>query len=191
MLCETASPLGIKVIILNAKNSLAKQVNARNAHIHGSFTDPDKIRELARQCDILTLEIEHVDTHVLEEIAEHGVDVVIDGRMVKRKVEVQPSWRTLRVIQDKYLQKRHLVENGVAAAESVAVDATEETLKNARDKLGYPSMLKARKNSYDGRGNFPVKSHLEINEALGVGCYGREECRRHRLAFLHQCLSYG
>ena len=83
------------------------------------------------------------------------------------------------------------MENGVAVAESVAVEGTEEALKNAGDKLGYPSMLKARKNSYDKQKNFPVESHLKINEALGVGCYGREECRRHRLAFLHQCLSYG
>jgi hypothetical protein len=36
----------------------------------------------------LTVEIEHVDTHVLEEIAEQGVDVVVDGRVVKKKVEV-------------------------------------------------------------------------------------------------------
>jgi len=166
MLCEAAGPLGIKIIVLDAENSPAKQVNARNAHIDGSFTDADKIRELARQCDILTVEIEHVDTHVLEEIAEQGVDVVVDGRIVKKRVEVQPSWRTLRMIQDKYLQKRHLEENGVAVAESVAVEATAEALKNAGDKLGYPYMLKARKDSYDGRGNFPVKSHLDIIEAL-------------------------
>lgn len=168
MLCEAAGPLGIKVIVLDAENSPAKQVNARNAHIDGSFIDSDKIRELARQCDILTVEIEHVDTHVLEEIAEQGVDVVVDGRTVKRKVEVQPSWRTLRMIQDKYLQKRHLMENGVAVAESLAVEATAEALKNIGEKLGYPYMLKARKDSYDGRGNFPVKSHLDIVEALKV-----------------------
>lgn len=168
MLCEAAGLLGIRVTVLDAENSPAKQVNARNAHINGSFTDPDKVRELARQCDILTVEIEHVDTDVLEEIAEQGVDVVIDGRMVKRKVEVQPSWRTLRMIQDKYLQKQHLVENGVAVAEFVAVESTVEALKDVGGKLGYPYMLKARKGSYDGRGNFPVRSHLDIDEALKV-----------------------
>lgn len=168
MLCEAAGPLGIKVMILDAENSPAKQVNARNAHIDGSFTDPDKIRELARQCDILTVEIEHVDTYVLEEIAEQGVEVAVDGRSCKRKVEVQPNWRTLRMIQDKYLQKQHLLEHGVAVAEFVAVDSTEEALKNVGEKLGYPFMLKARKGSYDGRGNFPVKAPSDIDEALKV-----------------------
>ncbi len=66
MLCEAANPLGIRIIVLDVKNSPAKQVNARETHIDGSFVDPDKIRELARQVDILTVDIEHVDTSVLE-----------------------------------------------------------------------------------------------------------------------------
>lgn len=64
MLCEAANPLGINVVILDADNSPAKQVNARNAHINGSFVDAEKIRELARQVDILTVEIEHVVSHI-------------------------------------------------------------------------------------------------------------------------------
>jgi phosphoribosylaminoimidazole carboxylase len=166
MLCEAAGPLGIKVMILDAEKSPAKQVNARNAHVDGSFTDPEKIRELARQCDILTVEIEHVDTHVLEEIAEQGVDIAVDGKSCKRKVEVQPNWRTLRMIQDKHLQKQHLLEHGVAVAGSVAVESTAEALEDAGGKFGYPYMLKARKDAYDGRGNFPVKSSSDIDEAL-------------------------
>src|SRR3954453_1978343 len=89
MLCEAANPLGIKIIILDAENSPAKQVNAKQPHVDGSFVDPEKIRELARQVDILTVEIEHVDTHVLEEIAEKGVEVVgKDGKKKVKRVEV-------------------------------------------------------------------------------------------------------
>jgi len=49
-----------------------------------------------------------VDTEVLEEIAERGVE--IEGGK-RKKVEVQPSWRTLRIIQDKFVQKGHLIKN--------------------------------------------------------------------------------
>jgi phosphoribosylaminoimidazole carboxylase len=80
MLCEAANPLGVKVVILDAENSPAKQVNAKNAHINGSFIDAEKIRELAREVDILTVEIEHVDTQVLEEIAENGVEIIERNR---------------------------------------------------------------------------------------------------------------
>lgn len=167
MLCEASNPLGVKVIILDAENSPAKQVNAKTPHVDGSFIDPEKIRELARQVDIMTVEIEHVDTHVLEEIAEKGVETVAeDGKRSTRKVEVQPSWRTLRTIQDKYLQKDHLTRAGVETAVSKDVGASERDLQSFGEQYGYPFMLKARKDAYDGRGNCPVKSSAGIREAL-------------------------
>lgn len=164
MLCEAANPMGIDIVILDAENSPAKQVNAKLPHITGSFTDPDKIRELARRVDLLTIEIEHVDTYVLEEIAEKGVAVVQDGREILKKVEVQPSWRTLRVIQDKYLQKIHLTEHGVPVAQSRDLDGAQCAAVGS--ELGYPFMLKARKDAYDGRGNFPVLNENDIPAAL-------------------------
>ncbi|KAH9223302.1 hypothetical protein DL95DRAFT_380301 [Leptodontidium sp. 2 PMI_412] len=169
MLCEAANPLGISVTILDAENSPAKQVNAKIAHIDGSFIDPEKIRELAAQVDILTVEIEHVDTHILEEIAEKGIEVVgDDGKKTMKKVEVQPSWKTIRTIQDKYLQKDHLTKNGVHTAISRAVGSSEKELQDFGRDFGYPFMLKARKDAYDGRGNYPVKSASDIKEALSV-----------------------
>lgn len=171
MLCEAANPLGISVTILDAPASPAKQVNAKVPHVDGSFTSREKILELAKQVDILTVEIEHVDTEVLEEIAEKGVQV--DGK--RKSVQIQPSWRTIRVIQDKYAQKDHLVKAGVNVAESRAVESNAAALREVGNKFGYPFMLKARRDAYDGRGNFPVKSEAEIEEALdalkGRGLY--------------------
>jgi phosphoribosylaminoimidazole carboxylase len=179
MLCEAANPLGIKVMILDAPHSPAKQVNAKNAHIDGSFIDAEKIRELARHCDVLTVEIEHVDTHILEEISEKGVEMTnADGEKVTKRIDVQPNWRTIRVIQDKYAQKEHLIKNGVRVAESIAVADTQRALEKVGMEYGYPFMLKARKDAYDGRGNFPVKSSGDIPAALealkGRGLYAEK-----------------
>jgi len=179
MLNEDANRLGIRIIILDAEKSPAKQINANESHINGSFTDPEKIRELARQVDILTVEIEHVDTQVLEEIAEKGVEVTgADGKKSLKRVEVQPSWRTIRVIQDKFLQKGHLEKNGVPTALSQSLESTEQALKAFGEEHGYPFMLKARKDAYDGRGNYPVKSVSDIKEALisleGRALYGEK-----------------
>jgi phosphoribosylaminoimidazole carboxylase len=168
MLCEAAGQLGIKVIVLDATQSPAKQVNARNTHIDGSFKDPDKIRELAGRCDVLTVEIEHVNTDVLEEIATVGVDVIVGGKKIKKTVECHPDYRALRLIQDKLLQKDYLRGSGVAVADYLEVYATEESLLKVGDTWKYPYMLKARKDAYDGRGNFPVKSRSDIGEALRV-----------------------
>jgi len=179
MLNEDANRLGIRMIILDAENSPAKQINANESHINGSFTNPDKIRELARQVDILTVEIEHVDTEVLEEIAERGVEMTgPDGKKILKKVEVQPSWRTIRMIQDKYEQKGHLENHGVPTALSKSLEPTEQALQAFGEEHGYPYMLKARKDAYDGRGNYPVKSASGINEALisleGRSLYGEK-----------------
>jgi len=168
MLCEAANPLGVKVVILDAENSPAKQVNAKNAHIAGSFIDAEKIRELARHCDLLTVEIEHVDTHILEEIEEKGVELVVDGQKITKRVEVQPHWRTIRTIQDKFAQKEHLMKNGVSVAESVAVADTHRALEAVGRDFGFPYMLKARKDAYDGRGNYPIVEPEDITKALEV-----------------------
>ncbi|TVY75764.1 phosphoribosylaminoimidazole carboxylase [Lachnellula suecica] len=165
MLCEAANPLGIQVVILDAPASPAKQVNAKVPHIDGSFVDPEKIRELARQVDILTVEIEHVDTKVLEEIAEQGVKME-DGKM--KRVQVHPSWKTIRVIQDKFVQKDHLARAGVKTAASKAVESNAAALEAVGKEFGYPFMLKSRKDAYDGRGNFPVESKDDIKEAFEV-----------------------
>ncbi|KAH0536920.1 hypothetical protein FGG08_006258 [Glutinoglossum americanum] len=167
MLTEAAHRMNLKIAILDSEDAPAKQINARNPHVCGSFTDPSAVRELARQCDILTVEIEHVNTEVLEEIAELGVEVTQDGRVTRRKVKVQPNWRTIRIIQDKYLQKQHLHSLGVSTAESVALSSNSaEAVADAGRTLGYPLMLKSRIQAYDGRGNFPVRSPSDIPTAL-------------------------
>lgn len=74
MLVEAAHRLNITTVILDADKSPAKQINALHPHVIGSFASADDIRKLAKECDILTYEIEHIDTKVLEEI-ESEVEV--------------------------------------------------------------------------------------------------------------------
>ena len=167
MLTEAANRLNITILTLDNEASPAKQINAQPNHVNGSFTDPKAIRQLAAQCDVLTVEIEHVDTDVLEDLAS-GTEIKDDWRLVRSTtVEVQPSWRTLRVIQDKYRQKEHLLEHGIATALSLPLDsASVEELEQIADQLDYPFMLKSRTDAYDGRGNYPVTSASKIQPAL-------------------------
>ncbi len=167
MLTEAAHRLNIQVAVLDAEGAPAKQINGQKPQITGSFADPKAIRQLAEECDILTVEIEHVDTDTLEEIA-NGTELREDWRRVRRrKVEVQPSWRTIRVIQDKYRQKEHLIEQGVKTAESLPLESnTSEEAEKAGKSLGYPFMLKARTDAYDGRGNYAVHTPGDIGAAI-------------------------
>ncbi|KAL8387741.1 hypothetical protein RB595_009705 [Gaeumannomyces hyphopodioides] len=184
MLCEAAGPLGFDIAILDEAGSPAKRVADNGLHVEGSFKDPAKIRELAARSDVLTVEIEHVDTEVLEDIETNGVEVIAaDGTKTLKKVPVHPSWRAIRLIQDKYEQKEHYRRHGLPIADQVAVAPGDEMLASLREagrKFGYPFMLKARKGSYDGRGNFKVSSEEDIEAAAkelgGLPLYAEKWC---------------
>ena len=167
MLTEAANRLNINIVTLDAEDSPAKQINAHPHHVNGSFTSAQSIRQLARECDVLTIEIEHVDTDVLEELST-GTTTRDDWRLVRgAKVEVQPSWNTIRVIQDKYDQKEHLLKHGIPTARSVPVEENSiGELEQVAAQLGYPFMLKSRTEAYDGRGNYPIRSAPELRSGL-------------------------
>jgi phosphoribosylaminoimidazole carboxylase len=153
MLIEAANRLNIQVNVLDVAGSPAKQISAHDGHIEGSFKDAAKVKELAQKCDVVTVEIEHVDTHMLEEVAG--------------QVTVEPSWKTLRTIKDKYAQKEHLKQYGVDLAESIDLEGKgTEGLKEVGIKFGYPYMLKSKTEAYDGKGNFVVKSEGDFEAAI-------------------------
>lgn len=167
MLTEAASRLNVRIVTLDADNAPAKQINAHPGHVTGSFRNPESIRQLAQNCDILTVEIEHVDTDVLEDLSD-GTEMRQDWRRVRStKLEVQPSWKTIRVIQDKYKQKQHLQSYGIPTAKSTPLDSTSPIeLEKIIQDFGYPVMLKSKTEAYDGRGNFPINSPTDIQETL-------------------------
>lgn len=156
MLVEAANRFNVRTIILDAENSPAKQISNSLEHITGSFTNPEDIRKIAAKCDVLTVEIEHVDVPTLKQLQDDYP-----------KLKIYPSPETIGLIQDKYLQKEHLAKHKVQVVESIAVEnPTSYELLKVGEKLGYPFMLKSRTFAYDGRGNFVVNNKASIDEAL-------------------------
>lgn len=156
MLVEAANRLNIKTVVLDAENSPAKQISNSTEHIVGSFSNPDDIRKLAAKCDVLTVEIEHVDVPTLKSLKDEFP-----------KLQISPSPETIELIQDKYKQKEFLIRNKIQVAESVAIaNPTKESLQSIGKKFNYPFMLKARTFAYDGRGNYVVRNESSIPEAL-------------------------
>ncbi|TFY73594.1 hypothetical protein EWM64_g10417, partial [Hericium alpestre] len=158
MLAASASLLNINIVILDVGHSPAKQIVAPAtpalAHVDGSFSDPAKIRELASKVDVLTVEIEHVNVDVLEEVQNSG------------NVQVHPSPSTIRVIQDKFLQKRHFLSHDIPVADSVPITSSIDGINVAVGKFGLPLMLKSRTLAYDGRGNFVIRTESDAEEAI-------------------------
>ncbi|PIA19078.1 phosphoribosylaminoimidazole carboxylase [Coemansia reversa NRRL 1564] len=151
MLIEAANRMNIQVRVLDpTEKSPAKQISNFTQHVNEPFTSSTAIRALAKECDVLTVEIEHVNCDELEAIEESGA------------VKVRPSAGTIRLIQDKYLQKEYLAERGLSLPEYIKCD-TLEVARNAGRVFGYPFVLKCRLGAYDGRGNYVVKDESDVD----------------------------
>ena len=138
-----------KVIVLDPnENCSASLVGAEQ--IVADFKDKDSIINLANQVDIITYEIESGDSDVL--------------KSVENKAEINPSPETLKTIQDKFLQKTFLQNHNIPVPEFIKVENIEE-VKEGLKKFGYPALLKARRDAYDGKGNFKIDSENEIETA--------------------------
>lgn len=134
----------------------AAEASGKNSVIlEGGLNDEAKLRELSKNCDVLTCEIEHIGTDVLRKLEEEGVNV-------------QPSGRVVKIIQDKYAQKEHFAKHGIPLPPYVDIPSIE-SIHSAAEKFGLPLMLKSRLGAYDGRGNCVLNdiSDESIHTALG------------------------
>lgn len=159
MLAVPAALLGTDIVFLDVgEHSPAKQVvlprSSQTAHVNGAFSDPSKIRELAEKVDVLTIEIEHVNADVLEKVQPSLL------------LGVHPSPSTIRIIQDKFVQKQHLVSAGSPVSRFLQVESSVDAVTNAAQQLGLPLMLKSRTLAYDGRGNYAIRNISQIPDAL-------------------------
>ncbi|OMJ09260.1 phosphoribosylaminoimidazole carboxylase [Smittium culicis] len=178
MLIEAAHRLNVDVTIVDPQtDSPAKQLSNKS-HIDKDFKRSDAIMELSNKVDVITAEIEHVDTKTLSEIVDMQIsqsETLRAGNSVEMPVAqetsensmhtfVLPSPKTIEVIQDKYLQHKVLFENKIPVAEFESCDDYEHAV-NIGTRFSYPMILKARRGAYDGRGNVFVNSELELKEA--------------------------
>lgn len=153
MITEAASKMPqyiSKIIVLDpTENCPAAQAGAEQ--IVADFKDKDAIIDLANKSDIITYEIESGDSDIL--------------KSVERGVGINPSPDTLRVIQDKLLQKSFLLANNIPVPEFIKINNIKD-VKEGLKNFGYPALLKARRDAYDGKGNFKINTENEIQEAF-------------------------
>ncbi|MBI2601138.1 5-(carboxyamino)imidazole ribonucleotide synthase [Candidatus Daviesbacteria bacterium] len=151
MLTLEAKRLGFTVVILDpTRKSPAAQVS--DYQLVADFKNEKAIKRLAELTDYITFEIELANADILNEISKLGA-------------KVNPSAKTLNIIKDRLKQKEFLVKNNIPVAPFRNVNNRENILESAK-KLGYPILLKARLDAYDGRGNVLIKDEKEIDDAL-------------------------
>lgn len=151
MLARAASQLGIRVRVLEsgpdcpAKRSVAECVQ-------GSWEEPATLQAFAQGCDLLTLENEFVSAPLLEELEKLGHTVL-------------PSSATMRLVQDKLIQKQTLRAAGLPVVDFVSVE-NQAAAQQALKLLGLPCVLKRRTLGYDGTGNFTIRCVEDLEKGV-------------------------
>lgn len=151
MLCQAASQMGIMIVILDPLQDCPAS-SVCHEHVVGSFNDGDTVREFAKRCGVLTVEIEHVDAVTLEKLEKQGVDC-------------EPKASTIMIIQDKYRQKNHFSKFGIPLPDFMEVD-TLHSIEEAGERFGYPLMVKSKRLAYDGRGNAVAQNKEELSSVV-------------------------
>ena len=157
MLCQAASSWHLPVSVLDQSPDFPAAPYA-SRFVEGDFRRSEDVLAFGRTVDVLTIEIEHIDTEALHQLAAEGV-----------KVYPQPS--VIDTIKDKGLQKQFLAKYDIATADFELVDGPAEVLKKVQDKSWtFPFVQKARTGGYDGRGVQLVRSEEDLDKLLPGPC---------------------
>lgn len=138
MLIEESMRLNLHFNILEADSNCPCAAYA-NTFIEGSLMDEAKIIELANCSDVLTYEIEHVNTEALLKLEAAGKTII-------------PSPRILQMIQDKGLQKEFYAKNDIKSGKFFLVNNKSEWARLIPLLGSEKFVAKTRKGGYDGKG---------------------------------------
>ncbi len=131
---------------------------ACNYFEQGDLNDYDTVLNFGRKVDVLTLEIEHVNTDALLQLEKEGIPVY-------------PSPKTLQLIKNKGVQKEFYKNNQIPTS-SFEVYASPKELIDAihQEKISFPFVWKSCEGGYDGMGVEIIRSFSQIEELPNIPC---------------------
>ena len=150
MLLQVTSRLSIKTNILDpSEDSPCK--NLCNEFEIGNLMDFDAVYQFGKKCDLVTFEIEHVNIEALEKLESEGT-------------KVYPTSKTLKIIQNKNLQKQFFIDNNIPTSDFYYFKSPKD-FKNSlhKNQISFPCVWKKTKFGYDGYGVEIIKSIEQID----------------------------
>lgn len=148
MLAPAACALGARVTFLDPApdaplKHLAKQICA-------AYDDERALEQLARSCDVVTYEFENVP--------------VTSALYAEEFTRVLPPPAALLVSQDRWEEKSFFNGLEIPTPRFARADTHSEFVE-ALENVGLPAVLKTRRFGYDGKGQFVIRSHKEMDAA--------------------------
>lgn len=129
----------------------------------GNFKNYDDVYHFGKSIDILTIEIEQINIDALFDLENEGV-----------KVYPKPS--TVKVIQDKGLQKLFYQERQIPTAPfQLFENVLEIQTAILNHQIKIPFVQKSRKDGYDGRGVVVISDEKDLASLLDCPCVIEEK----------------
>jgi len=162
MTAMAARGMGYRILVLDPDPACPARFVVDGC-IEAGWDDSREAANLARGCDVVTLEIEQISSASMEAAASFA--------------PVRPGGALLAVIQERIEQKNWLRRNGFPIGEYRPVKSRDE-LRAAIAELGGRCFCKSAQGGYDGRGQGKVGFAAGVNfedevrgawEALGEG----------------------
>ena len=126
--------------------------------IVGDLTDYEHVVNFCKDVDVVTVEIENVNTDALEFLEKNGK-------------KVYPSSKTLKTIQNKSKQKDFYIKNNLPTSTYKNYKSKSELISDLnKGYFEFPSVWKSAKFGYDGKGVKIVKSLEDIKNLPDLEC---------------------
>jgi 5-(carboxyamino)imidazole ribonucleotide synthase len=149
----------IQTYVLDPSNEAPCKI-ACNKFFQGNLMDFDTVYNFGKQVDVLTFEIELVNLDALEKLESEGIKVF-------------PSPKTLRLIQNKGIQKDFYSNNTIPTAAYRRFENLE-SLKAESQNLKLPFVWKCTEFGYDGMGVKIIRTLSDLDNLPNVECISEE-----------------
>jgi 5-(carboxyamino)imidazole ribonucleotide synthase len=160
MTAMAARSLGYRVQVMDPDPSCPARFVV-DACFEGSWDDAKAAADLARGCDVVTLEIEQLSLESL--------------RAAQRYAPVRPGEALLAIIQDRIAQKEWLAARQFPVGPFRSIRSLDN-MRAALDAFGHDCFVKSARGGYDGRSQLRITPRGGENAELGWRALGQRPC---------------
>ena len=159
MLLAETRKFDIQTYVLDPSDEAPCKIGC-NQFFKGDLMDFETVYNFGKKANVVTFEIELVNLEALEKLENEGIKVF-------------PSPKTLRLIQNKGIQKDFYIKNNIPTADYRRFETTE-TLKSEIANLKLPFVWKCAEFGYDGTGVKIIRTLSDLDNLPNVECISEE-----------------
>tara|TARA_Y100000389_G_scaffold151214_1_gene150944 strand:- start:3405 stop:4484 length:1080 start_codon:yes stop_codon:yes gene_type:complete len=120
------------------------------AHIQTEYNNPNTIKDICANYDLVTIDFENVDVSAMKEIEKH--------------IPVHPNSKALEICQDRVKEKELFKSLEIKTAINFKINSMHDIEKCIDSSKGY--ILKSRRFGYDGKNQYHIRPNKKVETDL-------------------------